>query len=85
MPKVECIQFPGLTCWFWSNDHEPPHFHVKRAGEWELRVGFAEEASRMFDVKWGSGPDARTLRRIARSVEAHRLELMAEWEAKVNR
>ncbi len=85
MPNVECFQIPGLHLFFWSQDHDPPHFHVKRPGEWEVRVVFAEDASRMFEVKWGAGPDSKTRRRIARLVEAHRLQLMAEWETKVNR
>jgi hypothetical protein len=42
MPKVECFEIPGVYCWFWSNDHDPPHFHAKREGEWEIRVRFTE-------------------------------------------
>jgi hypothetical protein len=33
MPKVESFELVGLVCWFWSNDHNPPHFHVKKEGE----------------------------------------------------
>jgi hypothetical protein len=36
MPKVKCFEIPGLYFWFWSDDHDPPHFHAKRRGEWEL-------------------------------------------------
>lgn len=36
MPKVACFKIPGLSCWFWSNDHDPPHFHAKKEGEWEI-------------------------------------------------
>jgi hypothetical protein len=51
MPKVACFEIVGLTCWFWSNDHDPPHFHVKRQGEWEYKVDFAEGEARMFELQ----------------------------------
>jgi hypothetical protein len=85
MPKVECFRIPGLTCWFWSNDHEPPHFHIKRDGEWELKVKFMEADVRMFDLEWGNPPKSKTLRLIAKNVNENRIELLAEWEAKVHR
>lgn len=37
MAKIDCFAIAGLEFWFWSNDHNPPHFHVKRAGEWGLK------------------------------------------------
>ena len=42
VPKVKCIYNQlAYTFYFYSNDHEPPHVHVKRAGgEWEIRVYF---------------------------------------------
>jgi hypothetical protein len=83
--KVACFTIPGLTCWFWSNDHDPPHFHVKREGEWELKVNFAEGDARMFELLWGDAPKTRILREIADRVNENRIELLAEWEAKVNR
>jgi hypothetical protein len=84
MPKVACFEIPGLTCWFWSNDHNPPHFHVKREGEWELKVKFAEGEAQMFEVEWGDPPKAKVLRTIAKTVAANRVQLLAEWEQKVN-
>lgn len=49
MAKIDCFQIPGLYCWFWSNDHDPPHFHVKRNGEWEIKVNFAVGEAEMFE------------------------------------
>ena len=43
MPLVRAFDLPGLKAWFWSCDHEPPHFHVLRSGEWEVRVYFLLE------------------------------------------
>ena len=84
MPKVETFEIPGLFCWFWSNDHNPPHFHVKRAGEWELKVNFTEGAAKVFELQWGDAPGAKVLKQITKMVTENRSELLAEWEAKVN-
>jgi len=51
MAKVKCFEIEGLFCWFWPMDHEPPHFHAKRNGEWEIRVKFTEQGAAMFEVK----------------------------------
>jgi hypothetical protein len=56
MAKVDSFAIPGLECWFWSNDHDPPHFHVKRAGEWELKVNFLEDED-LFELEWGGRPE----------------------------
>jgi hypothetical protein len=84
MSKVECFQIPGLHCWFWSDDHDPPHFHVKRAGEWEIKVNFAEGEAEMFEQEWGKVPSGKIRRRLKEAVTRHRAALLAEWEAKVN-
>jgi hypothetical protein len=82
--KIDCFEIPGLYCWFWSNDHDPPHFHVKREGEWEIKVKFAEAEEEMFERQWGEIPSAKTLRLLKKAVTTHREALLAEWEAKVN-
>lgn len=84
MAKVECIEFPELTCWFWSNDHDPPHFHVKREGEWELKVSFLVDEGDMFELVWGTAPRAKVLRHLAEAVRMNRAGLLAEWQAKVS-
>lgn len=82
MARVRCFEIPGLNCWFWSDDHEPPHFHVKRRGEWELRVKFLEDAGAMFELKWGDPPKSKVLKRIAANAVANREALLLEWEAR---
>jgi hypothetical protein len=84
MPKVECFEIPGLYIWFWSNDHDPPHFHVKQEGEWEIKVKFAEGEEQMFEQEWGCIPSSKVLRKLKKAVKKHRADLLAEWEAKVN-
>lgn len=84
MPKIECFAVPGIECWFWSNDHQPPHFHAKRQGEWELKVYFLLATDAMFELEWGHPPKAKLRREIAKAVSANRDALLHEWETKVN-
>lgn len=81
MATVRAFSIPGLKMWFWSNDHEPPHFHAKRMGEWEIKVHFLEEAGQMIEVVWGTAPAAKVQKEITSSAEKHRAELLTEWEA----
>jgi hypothetical protein len=85
MPKVESFEIDGLVCWFWSNDHDPPHFHVKKEGEWEIKVKFTEAEKQMFEQLWGDTPSRKELRELKKAVKAHRDALLEEWEAKVNK
>jgi hypothetical protein len=79
---VRAFQVPGLKLWFYSNDHEPPHFHAKRTGEWEVKVHFLEEFDRMIEVKWSASRlPSKVLKNLAELAEEHRIELLAEWEA----
>jgi hypothetical protein len=72
----------------YSNDHEPPHFHAKRKGEWEYRINFLQSRNEMFELIWAtkkarmSRADRELLQDI---VEEHRFEILGEWEQKVNR
>jgi hypothetical protein len=84
MPKVACFEIAGLTCWFWSNDHEPSHFHAKKEGEWEIRVKFSEGETHMFESVWGDEPSGKVLRQLKKAVKENRANLLTEWEANVN-
>ena len=77
-------RFLALFCWFRSDDHDPPHFHVKRDGEWEIKVRFTEADEAMFELKWGDSAGEKVLRELRKDVKKHRVALLAEWEAKVN-
>ena len=79
MANVSAFAIPGLKIWFWSNDHEPPHFHVKKAGEWDIKVSFLEDSSRMIEVVFGI-PSAKVLKEIKELAEQHRLELLEQWQ-----
>ena len=38
----------------------------------------------MFELEWGDPPKAKVLRAIAKNVTENRVQLLAEWEEKVN-
>jgi hypothetical protein len=81
MATVEAFEIDGLKLWFWSNDHDPPHFHAKRSGEWEVKVHFLFEPAEMIEVEWAEKKIARkVLKRLTSLAEEHRAELLAQWE-----
>ena len=87
---VDAFSIPGLECRFPSLDHDPPHFHVRRAGEWEIKVRILTTTSNRLDwePKWPphfSGPQRSLRRTLAVLVAQHRVALIGEWERKVGR
>jgi hypothetical protein len=88
MPRLEAFDIPGLALLFYSDDHEPPHFHVKRRGEWELRVFFLEctatylEAEVVFSKRRKMITTAQR-EELCRLIDLHRAALLTEWERKV--
>jgi len=89
--KLRAFELPGYDAWFNSADHLPPHFHVEKPGEWEIKVVFRKDRSEMFETVWpknpkrkGAKPKPAELAHIAEKVEAHRAELLEQWEQVVN-
>ena len=81
MGVVKAFQVPGLRMWFWSNDHEPPHFHAKRQGEWEVKVHFLLTPGDMIELAWAdTAPPRDALKELRRLAERHRFALLVEWE-----
>ncbi|MGA2594511.1 MAG: DUF4160 domain-containing protein [Bryobacteraceae bacterium] len=88
MGRVEAFALAGLELWFNSSDHLPPHIHVKRRGEWEIRVFFllCTDSELAFNRKWGRrDPPAAAQSAIRNAVVEHRAEPLREWEQKVCR
>jgi hypothetical protein len=86
MAKLTCFSIPGMELWFWSNDHEPPHFHAKRKGEWLYSVKFLEPVDQMLELIWSAKKSrmSKTDRRLLQEmVEKHREMILQEWEQKV--
>lgn len=83
MATVQAFQVEGLKIWFWSNDHEPPHFHAKRSGEWEVKVRFMLDPSEMIEVEsWSKkSPPKKGLKELTSLAAKHRVELLTQWQA----
>jgi len=81
MAVVRAFNIEGLKAWFWSADHDPPHFHAKRSGEWELKVCFLNTPEEMIEVMWANKQPSRSeLKELTSLAEAHRAELLEQWE-----
>lgn len=82
MATVEAFQIVGLKTWFWSNDHEPPHFHAKRSGEWEVKVSFMLAQSEMIEAEsWSKKtPPKKVLIELTSRAEKHRVALLKQWQ-----
>ena len=88
MGKVECCSVSGLDLFFHSDDHGPPHVHVRRPGEWEVRVDLILTTRDHLEssIKWPpqfTGPRGRWREEIIGTVVAHRAALLEEWDRKV--
>lgn len=81
MGKLECLSFPGWEAWINSDDHDPPHFHLEKPGEWLVKVFFMRsplEFEYVYQAK-KRGLSGKERKRIAQAVEEHRAALYAEW------
>lgn len=84
MGTLTAFSIDGMKIWFWSNDHNPPHFHAKRDGLWEYRVFFLEEKnSRMMERVWGKSISATDRKLLKNKVTQYRVAILKEWELKV--
>ena len=81
MVEIHAFKIAGLKIWFWSNDHEPPHFHAKKSGEWEVKVHFLLPVEEMLELEWSvKTPHSKTLKELCRLAEVHRASLLRQWE-----
>ena len=81
MATVAAFEIDGLKLWFWSDDHDPPHFHAKRSGEWEVKVHFLNDPSEMIEEEWAvKKPSGKKLKKLKTLAETHRAELLEEWD-----
>lgn len=83
MPRVASFDLPGIDCRFYSNDHEPPHYHAKRTGRWQCRVFFMAPRGQMLELEWGRQPTAKERKALCDAAEEHRAALLQEWDEKV--
>ena len=82
MVTVSAFQIANLKLWFWSNDHEPPHFHAKRSGAWEVKVHFLLDDSEILEIVWSEKPPSRkVLQKLLRLSREHRVALLEQWQS----
>jgi len=85
MPSVNCFKLDGLRCIIHTRDHQPPHFHAIRTGEWEivifiLTTTFSELDYRIvWSLKLKKIP-AHYSNVLIGVVVKNRIELMKEWQ-----
>ena len=80
MGRVQAFQLAGCRLWFYTSDHEPPHFHARVADAGEIRVYFLQEPPE-HEEKWTvKHVSTRIVRDILQLVAEHRAELFEEWE-----
>jgi hypothetical protein len=87
--RVEAFSIAGLDLWFNSSDHLPPHFHARRAGEWEVRVFFllCTDTHLETSVKWRHRKRSigrKHLETLREAAVQFREQLLEEWEVKVD-
>lgn len=88
MPRVEAFTINGVELLFYSADHDPAHFHVRRPGEWEIRVNILATTSDQlaYTIKWprtGATVPGRLQKQLRGATVQHREALLTEWQAKV--
>ncbi len=84
MGTLTAFSIDGMKIWFWSHDHNPPHFHVKRDGQWEYRVFFLEEeTTHQLERVWGKSISAMDRKLLKNKVTQYRAAILKEWELKV--
>jgi len=75
MPVV--LRLDGFTFFFYSNEgnpREPAHIHVRR-GRDEAKFWLTPAVS----MSYNDGLDARSLNRVQRMIEDHRVQLERAW------
>lgn len=90
MGKVDVFKVPWGECIYRSEDHNPPHFHVKHTQEgWEIRIFISTTTDKKLDYNFKT-PSSRKIhisaslqKEIRKEVFKHREELMKEWDKKV--
>lgn len=104
MGKIDCLSWAsfqsiaklkslkGLEFWFWSHDHIPPHFNVRRIGHWEIKVNIdlttADKLSWQYTYpkkrgKRFHGFTGQQERQLNEFIKTNRDRILLEWEQKV--
>ena len=88
MGKLQSFKIDGLDLFFNSNDHNPPHFHARKLGVWEIRIDIvfcSKENGLIFKPKYPPNPEisSKDQKQILKLVLENKSKLLIEWEQKV--
>ena len=84
MAKVRAFAVAGLDLRFYSNDHDPPHFHAIKLGHWKITIHFTlcTTSNLAYEKKWykTTGPKSADCKALLEQVLNYRHALLIEWE-----
>ena len=89
MGKIEEFSLKGLQAFFRSSDHHPPHFHVKKAGRWEIRVYILTSSKNGLDYSFKFPKNksvsltSKEEKAILGFVTSNREKLLLDWSTQV--
>jgi hypothetical protein len=81
-------QLNGYDIYWYSNDHDPPHFNIEKRGHWGIQVYFLLSCESFLDyvIVWQNqkkGPSGKELQLFCDYITEHKEHLLLEWETKV--
>lgn len=89
MGRIEYFSSQGLEAFFRSNDHRPPHFHVKKTGMWEVRVYILTSSENSLDYSFKFPKNnsvaltSKEKKNILRFIISNREKLLLDWSTQV--
>ncbi len=89
MGRIEYLNYQGLQAFFRSNDHHPPHFHIKKAGIWEIRVYILTSSTNGLDYSFKFPKNQSVIltpkdkKTNLLFVTSNREKLLLDWETQV--
>lgn len=93
MVRVVAFSLSGKELFFNTSDHSPPHFHVLKPGEWEIRVDIDQSSKvngLVYTFKFRNRRKkmlccllAKEEKEILEHVIADRLKLLKQWQEQV--
>jgi hypothetical protein len=87
--RIEEFNLQGLQAFFRSHDHRPPHFHVKKAGMWEIRVYILTSSKNGLDYSFKFPKNksvtlsSKEEKAILHLITSNREKLLLDWHTQV--
>jgi Domain of unknown function (DUF4160) len=87
--RIEEFSFQELRAFFRSNDHRPPHFHVKKPGRWEIGVCILTSSKNRLDYSFKFPKNisvtltSQEEKAILGFITSNREKLLLDWQTQV--